>query len=114
MLFRHRTDDDLDASERLAFAVHEVDGYPVHIPADMRKFLVAPDELTAWVAELDGEVVGHVALHPRCSQPLTDVVRGEMRPWPGRRYGVVVCSYRSAGRQASRHRAEAVLMQPGR
>jgi ribosomal protein S18 acetylase RimI-like enzyme len=88
VLVRPRTDDDLDASERLAFAVHEVDGYPVHVPADMRKFLVAPDELTAWVAELDGEVVGHVALHPRCSQPSTDVVRGELGLGPGD-YGVV-------------------------
>ncbi len=88
VLVRHRTDDDLDASERLALAVHEVDGYPVHIPADMRKFLVAPDELTAWVAELDGEVVGHVALHQRCSQASTDVVRGELGLCPGD-YGVV-------------------------
>jgi GNAT superfamily N-acetyltransferase len=88
VLVRPRTDEDLDACERLAFAVHEVDGYPVHIPADMRKFLVAPDELTGWVAELDGEVVGHVALHARCSQASTDVVRRELCLGPGD-YGVV-------------------------
>jgi GNAT superfamily N-acetyltransferase len=88
VLVRPRTDDDLDASERLALAVHEADGYPVHVPADMRKFLVAADEFTAWVAELDGEVVGHVALHARCSQASTDVVRRDLGLGPGD-YGVV-------------------------
>ena len=87
-MVRPRTDDDLDATERLAFAVHDADGYPVHIPADMRNFLVAPDEFTAWVAELDGDVVGHVALHARCSRGSTDVVSSELGLRPGD-YGVV-------------------------
>jgi GNAT superfamily N-acetyltransferase len=75
VLVRRRTDDDIGACELLALAVHEVDGYPVHIPSDMRNFLVAPDQFTAWVAELDGEVVGHVALRARCSPAAIDVVR---------------------------------------
>jgi GNAT superfamily N-acetyltransferase len=47
----------------MARAVHELDGYPVYLPTDLRTFLVAPDAYGAWVAEESGEVVGHVALH---------------------------------------------------
>ena len=67
VLIRGRTEDDLSGCELLARASHDLDGYPVHMPDDMRKFLIAPDELAAWVAEVDGEVAGHVSLHARCS-----------------------------------------------
>jgi ribosomal protein S18 acetylase RimI-like enzyme len=57
----------------MARAVHETDGYPLRIPPDMRSFLVAPDEQAAWVAEVDGEVAGHVSLRSRCSPGALDV-----------------------------------------
>ncbi len=57
----------------MARAVHETDGYPLRIPPDMRSFLVAPDELAAWVAEVDGEVAGHVSLRARCSPGATEL-----------------------------------------
>jgi ribosomal protein S18 acetylase RimI-like enzyme len=73
MLVRGRTDDDLGRLELLAQAVHEVDRYPVRLPADMRSFLTPPDEYSAWVAEAEGEVVGHVALRARCTSPGLEV-----------------------------------------
>ncbi len=57
----------------MARVVHETDGYPLRIPPDMRSFLVAPDELAAWVAEVDGEVAGHVSLRARCSSGAIEV-----------------------------------------
>jgi GNAT superfamily N-acetyltransferase len=73
MLVRGRTDADLDSIDALARTTHEVDGYPVRLPPDLRAFLVGPDELAAWVAEAEGQVVGHVALHARCSRPSLEV-----------------------------------------
>ena len=58
----------------LAHTVHQVDGYPYWLPGSMRDFLAPPDALGAWVAEADGEVVGHVALHPSTSQDAIDFV----------------------------------------
>jgi GNAT superfamily N-acetyltransferase len=59
--------DDLDRCARLADVVHRRDGYPPYLPTDLGTFLASPDALTAWVAECDGEIVGHVALHRHTS-----------------------------------------------
>ena len=63
MPVRVRTDADLDACERLVRAVHNNDGYPRRLPRDLRRFMVWHSLLCAWVAEADGAIVGHVALH---------------------------------------------------
>jgi GNAT superfamily N-acetyltransferase len=61
---RPRVDDDLDACVELVDVVHVMDGYPPYLsPGGVEPFLVTPDALAAWVALLDGAVVGHVALH---------------------------------------------------
>ena len=60
---RPRTDDDLDVLVELAESVRARDGYPGP-GTELRSFLASPDALATWVAELDGAVVGHVALHP--------------------------------------------------
>ncbi len=52
----------------MALEVHHLDRYPVVLPTDLRAFLVHHSAVKAWVAEQDGVVVGHVALH-RSSQP---------------------------------------------
>lgn len=44
-----------------------LDGYPPVLPDDVERFLRPPDLLGAWVAEVDGVVVGHVANHARSS-----------------------------------------------
>jgi ribosomal protein S18 acetylase RimI-like enzyme len=67
MQVRERLDADLDACVRLAQIVHELDGYPAYLPTDLLSFVATPDALAGWVAEQDGEIVGHVALHPHTS-----------------------------------------------
>ena len=68
VVIRPRTDDDLDACEAMARAVHQLDGYPRYPPVpDFGRFLTSPDAFGAWVATDGGSVVGHVALHRRAT-----------------------------------------------
>ncbi|MFG3493782.1 GNAT family N-acetyltransferase [Streptomyces sp. NPDC047928] len=59
---RRRTDRDLDGCADVLATVHEREGYPVNWPARPTDWLAPPTLLTAWVAEWDGRVVGHVGL----------------------------------------------------
>ncbi|MFF9897763.1 GNAT family N-acetyltransferase [Streptomyces longispororuber] len=59
---RPRTDDDLTACVRVLADVHRRDGYPVNWPARPADWLSPASLEGAWVAELGGRVVGHVAL----------------------------------------------------
>jgi GNAT superfamily N-acetyltransferase len=59
---RRRTDQDLDACVRVLAEVHENDGYPVNWPALPARWLTPPSLIAAWVAELDGRIVGHIVL----------------------------------------------------
>ncbi|MEV0227355.1 GNAT family N-acetyltransferase [Streptomyces sp. NPDC050704] len=59
---RPRREGDLDACVRVLAAVHESDGYPVNWPDRPGEWLCRPALLTAWVAELDGRLVGHIGL----------------------------------------------------
>ncbi|MCG7320814.1 GNAT family N-acetyltransferase [Arsenicicoccus bolidensis] len=61
-IIRPRRDADLDALAPTLVAVYERDGYPVEGVADPRAWLTLARPLGAWVAELDGQIVGHVAL----------------------------------------------------
>jgi GNAT superfamily N-acetyltransferase len=65
---RPRSEHDLPACEELARIVHEHDGYPAFQSRNARTFLASPGALNAWVAEIDGVTVGHVALHPTSSE----------------------------------------------
>ena len=66
VVVRPRTDEDLDRCEQIAREARALDGYPASMPDDrFRAFLASPDALGAWVAVIDGSVVGHVALHER-------------------------------------------------
>src|ERR1700722_12958418 len=47
----------------MAERVKRTDGYPPRGPVDMERFITPPEQLMAWVAEIDSVVVGHVALH---------------------------------------------------
>lgn len=47
---------------------HRHDGYPRY-RHDWNVFLASPSETAAWVAELDGEIVGHVAVHQAPDEP---------------------------------------------
>ncbi|WP_286958656.1 GNAT family N-acetyltransferase [Arsenicicoccus sp. UBA7492] len=61
-IIRPRRDDDLDELARILVQVHELDGYPVEGVADPHAWLTLTNPLGAWVAELNGKPVGHVAL----------------------------------------------------
>jgi ribosomal protein S18 acetylase RimI-like enzyme len=66
---RPRVDDDLDACEAIARATHAHDGYPAYVrDDDFRTFVARPGALGAWVAEIDGALGGHVALHTRTTE----------------------------------------------
>ena len=75
LVVRPREPCDLDKLAEIAAEVQYNDGYPGKHLRDLRAFLVSADAHGAWVAELDGQVVGHVALH-RSSLP---VVMGRAR-----------------------------------
>jgi GNAT superfamily N-acetyltransferase len=69
VLVRTRRNSDHDALVKIAEQVHSLDGYPPYLPNhDFRDFLFEHETLAAWVAELAGELVGQVALHPRTGQ----------------------------------------------
>jgi GNAT superfamily N-acetyltransferase len=88
VLVRPRTEGDLDECVRVAGVVHELDGYPAYLATDIRTFLVSSDALAAWVAEHNGRVVGHVALH-RHTLPAVMDIAGAALGLPADRMGVV-------------------------
>ncbi|WP_433162250.1 N-acetyltransferase family protein [Kribbella sp. CA-247076] len=59
---RERADADVATCVELLRDVHDLAGYPVNWPADPRQWLTPVEGLGCWVAEVDGRVVGHVAL----------------------------------------------------
>lgn len=61
---RPRRDEDVPALVGALDAVCTVDRYPPHVPGDLEALIATPYELSAFVAEMDGRPVGHVALHP--------------------------------------------------
>jgi GNAT superfamily N-acetyltransferase len=65
LVIRGRGDSDLDGVVAVMAEVHRRDGYPMHWPADPAAWLAASRLIAAWVAVLDGQIVGHVSL----SQP---------------------------------------------
>ncbi|WP_405793056.1 GNAT family N-acetyltransferase [Streptomyces sp. NBC_01506] len=63
---RRRDATDLDACVRVLAEVHESDAYPLNWPQDPADWLAPPESRTepplAWVALLDGRIVGHISL----------------------------------------------------
>lgn len=85
---RLRNQSDLATCIRIAEMVHRIDGYPKYLPTDLQQFLASPDALSAWVAEENGDVVGHVALHQRSSDAVLALAAKALRQ-PADRLGVV-------------------------
>jgi GNAT superfamily N-acetyltransferase len=75
---RARAERDLDGCAALAAAVKRRDGYPPHLPTDLRQFVAGIDVVEAWVAEVDGEVVGHVGLHRTTSEEVIEMACREL------------------------------------
>lgn len=59
---RERRDGDLDEAAAALVAVHDSDGYPVEGVADPTSWLTGGPVLRAWVADLNGKIVGHVSV----------------------------------------------------
>lgn len=59
---RRRTDADINACMNVLAEVHEHDAYPRNWPDNPRAWLSYPELIAAWVAEIDGEIVGQVGL----------------------------------------------------
>ena len=70
---RDRSPEDVAPLAVIAVQTHAHDGYPKYLPEDVGAFIVDGDALCGWVAEVDGEVLGHVALHPRSVPEVMDV-----------------------------------------
>jgi ribosomal-protein-alanine N-acetyltransferase len=88
MIVRPRVDADLDRCVDMVEAVHQLDGYPAYLPADLRLFLASPEAYAAWVVEQAGQIVGHVALHCRTIAPAM-VLASEVLREPVERLGIV-------------------------
>lgn len=62
MTVRTYEEADLASAAAALVEVHETDGYPVEGVEDPQTWLRSDDVLAAWVAEVEGEIVGHVAV----------------------------------------------------
>ncbi|MFD0338928.1 GNAT family N-acetyltransferase [Streptomyces sp. NPDC127117] len=59
---RRRDVSDLDECVEVLAEVHAGDGYPANWPDRPGEWLAQPSLYAAWVAELNGHVVGHIGL----------------------------------------------------
>ena len=62
VVVRERALADIPAAAAALVEVHRTDGYPVEGVADPTRWITATDQIRAWVAELDNQIVGHVAI----------------------------------------------------
>jgi len=65
LVVRERRDDDVPVLAVVLAEQQSTSRYPVRwpLPIPVEDFLVRPGEERAWVAEVDGRVVGHVAVY---------------------------------------------------
>lgn len=69
---RRRTPDDVAGLTALLAAGQATSGYPMRwpLPFPVEQFIVRPNELAAWTAEVDGQPAGHVSVVAADSGPL--------------------------------------------
>ncbi|MFF1482854.1 GNAT family N-acetyltransferase [Streptomyces sp. NPDC058301] len=63
LVIRPRRTEDLDDAAEALVAIHASDGYPVEGVDDPHGWLDSPKVIRAWIAALDGRVVGHVSIN---------------------------------------------------
>lgn len=68
---RPRTESDLDGCTEALRAVYLKDGYPVQGTDDAKTFLTLNATKQAWVAEQDGQILGHVAVSVATEEDLS-------------------------------------------
>lgn len=96
---RPRTPDDLPALVALVAAQQPLTAYPLRwpLPFPVEDFVVRPTERVAWVAELDGAVVGHVAVAAP-GEDLRPVLDDVLGPGAALVVSVLVVAHEHAGR----------------
>jgi GNAT superfamily N-acetyltransferase len=67
---RVKTPLDMPQCVDLLLRVHAADGYPLPLPRDVPEWITPQREVASWVADRQGEVLGHVALHTAAPGPL--------------------------------------------
>ncbi|MFC6706716.1 GNAT family N-acetyltransferase [Flexivirga alba] len=72
LVIRERQDDDLPALAKLLERQQPQTRYPFvwPFPVPIAEFLKRPTELRAWVAEIEDEVVGHIAVESVGDDPI--------------------------------------------
>lgn len=75
VLVREKSEDDVEECVSLLMQVHKSDGYPLYLPGDVPGFITPEYEVAAWVAEREGRIVGHVALHRAAVDPTLAVAQ---------------------------------------
>jgi len=89
VIVRRRREADLGRCAQLAQEVQSVDGYPPYQrEGDLGPFIESSDAIAVWVAETEGDLVGHVALHARSSDAVMDLASAVAGQEPAR-FGVV-------------------------
>ncbi|WP_432052076.1 N-acetyltransferase family protein [Streptomyces xiamenensis] len=77
---RPRREEDLNEAARILVTVHEADGYPVEGVDRPEQWLNAPGMISAWVAELDGHIVGHVAVGSATTEEVQGILHEQRKP----------------------------------
>jgi GNAT superfamily N-acetyltransferase len=104
LVIRARRDADISSCADLVREVHSTERYPRFLPADIVQFLNPPDPFGCWVADLDGEVAGHVALVPRGLPAATEIAASALGKTADQLavVGRLFVSRRAGGRGAGR------------
>ena len=120
MLIRSKTENDAAQCLDLLMQVHESDGYPMYLPEDVPAFITPEYEVAAWVAERDGRIVGHAALHQASVDP-TLAAAQRATGLPADRLSVVSRLFTSPalrragiGRALLRHATGLLELEPGK
>jgi GNAT superfamily N-acetyltransferase len=89
VIVRPRTEADAQEVLAIAQSVHNADGYPPYFPnLDFQALLFGHELLGAWVAEVGGQVIGQVALHPHTGKRAMEIAASVLDV-PPERLGVV-------------------------
>ena len=73
VMIRPRGEGDIDALCEVVREVHRLDGYPVVLQDNVREFVLSANCLAAWISEIEGCIVGHIALHTVWSDEVAEL-----------------------------------------